>query len=36
MQLTCAQAAETLLKGKQSWEVRSAGQGSRELLLPVR
>jgi SRSO17 transposase len=27
--MTCAQAARTLLKGKRSWEVRSAGQGSK-------
>jgi SRSO17 transposase len=27
--LTCAQAAKTLLKDKRSWEVRSAGQGSK-------
>jgi SRSO17 transposase len=26
---TCAQAAKTLLKDKRSWEVRSAGQGSK-------
>ena len=29
MQLTCAQAVKTLLKGKRPWEVRSAGQGSK-------
>jgi hypothetical protein len=27
--LTCAQAVKTLLTGKRSWEVRSAGQGSK-------
>ncbi|MGH3281988.1 MAG: IS701 family transposase [Trebonia sp.] len=27
--LTCAQAARTLLKGKNAWEVRSAGRGSK-------
>jgi SRSO17 transposase len=27
--VTCAQAARTLLKGGRSWEVRSAGQGSK-------
>jgi SRSO17 transposase len=27
--LTCAQAAKTLLKDKRSWEVRSAGRGSK-------
>jgi SRSO17 transposase len=27
--LTCAQAVKTLLKGKRSWEVRSAGRGSK-------
>ncbi len=27
--LTCAQAVKTLLKGKRSWEIRSAGRGSR-------
>ena len=27
--VTCAQAARTLLKGRRSWEVRSAGQGSK-------
>jgi SRSO17 transposase len=27
--LTCAQAVKTLLKDKRSWEVRSAGQGSK-------
>ena len=29
MQLTCAQAVKTLLNGKRSWEIRSAGQGSK-------
>ena len=29
VQLTCAQAVKTLLKGKRPWEVRSAGQGSK-------
>lgn len=27
--VTCAQAVKTLLKGRQSWEVRSAGKGSK-------
>jgi SRSO17 transposase len=27
--LTCARAVKTLLKGKRSWEVRAAGQGSK-------
>ena len=29
MTLTCAEAVKTLLKDKRSWEVRSAGQGSK-------
>jgi len=29
IRLTCAQAVKTLLKDKRSWEVRSAGQGSK-------